>query len=452
MRIAFTPVDELGRVFERRGEPNTVHFEVHVPGSVDADRLRRAVGDVLAGHPLLRARRRASGVLRRSWWEIGAAAELDPVEVCGGTIEAERERLFAEPIAVGFSPLVRVRLVKTEACDAIMLGAHHALFDGVSCLRLMRSIAAAYRGEPDPVPPVDPLSVRTATPPEHGDQDAYQDTHTAVPTRRSARIAHDTGAGRHVDSQRPDARHGPDSRNRPGYGFALRVLDVEPTAALSAARQYGASVNDVLLAALVEAVASWNRQHAAGAERVTITMPLNARPARYREEFLGNLSRIVSIGVTEAERADPRHLLAAIVRQTAEAKRHAGPHAAGLVGAVLGAGRVPYPLRRAMLAAGQLAAGSVTDTTCLSNIGRVADVFTFGVAADRLWASPPAPMPRGVSVGAATYRGRLHLTVRYRHALLDAVAAGEFADVLVGHVHDLAAEIATVAGTTGALS
>ena len=105
-------------------------------------------------------------------------------------------------------------------------------------------------------------------------------------------------------------------------------------------------------------------------------------------------------------------------------------------------------------------AAAVTDTTCLSNIGRVSDIFAFGsadnghsgTAADQMWASPPAPMPRGLSVGAATYRGRLHLTVRHRHTLLDGPAAEEFATILVGHVHRLAAEIAAVAGATGALS
>ena len=426
MRIAFTSVDELGRVFERRAEPNTVHFEAQVPGAIDADRLRRAVRDVVAAHPRWRAWRRASGLARRSWWDIGDRADLDPLEVCSGTIEAERSRLFAEPISLERSPLIRVRLVTTPERDAVMLGAHHALFDGVSCLRLMRSIAAAYSGEPDPVPPVDPLTIRAATPPPS--QSPSQDAHPTVPTRRSVRIAHET----HLSGV--------------GYGFALRVLDADATTALSAARRLGASVNDMLLAALFRTVATWNRRHAAATGRVTITMPLNARPARYREEFLGNLSRIVSIGISDPEQADTPRLLAVIVGQTSQAKRYASPHAAGLVGAVLGAGRLPYPLRRAMLAAGQPAAVAVTDTTCLSNIGRVSDVFHFGVAADRLWASPPAPMPRGLSVGAATYRGRLHLTVRHRPTLLDTPAAEDFATILVAHVHALAAELATLAG------
>ncbi|GAA1988118.1 condensation domain-containing protein [Catenulispora subtropica] len=437
MRIAFTPVDELGRVFERRAEPNTIHFEVQVPGSIDADRLRRAVREVLAAHPLLRARRHPAGPARRSYWEIAEHADLDPLAVCGGSIDAERERLFAEPVDLRNSPLMRLRLIKTPERDAVLLGAHHALFDGVSCLRLMRSIVAAYSGEPDPVPPIDPLTVRTATAPH--EQQAGKPSHTPVAPHRTARIAGDT--------------HSPG----PGYGFALRVLDPEPTAALSAARWHGASVNDVLLAALFETVAAWNRRHASAHDRMTITMPLNARPAQHRLEFLGNLSRIVSIGVTDADRTDSRRLLDAITRQTDEAKRHANPRPAGLVGAVLGAGRLPYTLRRALLAAGRVAAGAVTDTTCLSNIGRIPGSFCFQGAGeiDRLWASPPAPMPRGLSVGATTYGGRLHLTVRHRHALLDTSAADEFATLLVSKVHSLAAEIAAVTeatGTTGAVA
>jgi NRPS condensation-like uncharacterized protein len=234
----------------------------------------------------------------------------------------------------------------------------------------------------------------------------------------------------------------------------LHALGTEPTAALNSARLCGASVNDVLLAAFFQTIATWNRQHTAACDRIGITMPLNARPPHYRQELLGNLSRIVSIAVTDADLDDPLRLLATVTRQTGQAKRVASPHAAGLVGAVLGQGLLPYPLRRALLAAGRFAAGALTDTTCLSNVGRISDTFHFGSVdighsgnagdADRVWASPPAPIPRGLSVGAATYGGRLHLTVRYRHTLLDAPAAEAFTALLADHVHDLTARLAAV--------
>jgi hypothetical protein len=46
-------------------------------------------------------------------------------------------------------------------------------------------------------------------------------------------------------------------------------------------------------------------------------------------------------------------------------------------------------------------------------------------------------MPLGLTVGAVTLNGRLHLALRYRHRLFDANAAGLFADTLVAQVVDL---------------
>jgi hypothetical protein len=44
-----------------------------------------------------------------------------------------------------------------------------------------------------------------------------------------------------------------------------------------------------------------------------------------------------------------------------------------------------------------------------------------------MWFSTSAHMPRGLSVGAITVDGQLQLCFRYRRALLDDAAAGEFA-------------------------
>lgn len=44
-----------------------------------------------------------------------------------------------------------------------------------------------------------------------------------------------------------------------------------------------------------------------------------------------------------------------------------------------------------------------------------------------VWFSPPARMPLGAAIGVATMSGRMFVTLRYRHALLDADAARRFA-------------------------
>ena len=49
-----------------------------------------------------------------------------------------------------------------------------------------------------------------------------------------------------------------------------------------------------------------------------------------------------------------------------------------------------------------------------------------GGSVRELWFSPPGRMPLGASFGAVTINGRLLITLRYRHALLNATAAEQF--------------------------
>jgi NRPS condensation-like uncharacterized protein len=73
------------------------------------------------------------------------------------------------------------------------------------------------------------------------------------------------------------------------------------------------------------------------------------------------------------------------------------------------------------------------DTAVLSNLGRLDAVPSLGAdagAVRRVWFSPPGRMPLGASLGAATYRDELFLTLRYRHALFDAGAAKRFAGLV----------------------
>jgi hypothetical protein len=68
----------------------------------------------------------------------------------------------------------------------------------------------------------------------------------------------------------------------------------------------------------------------------------------------------------------------------------------------------------------------------------VADPPRFGsLAATGLWFSTSAHMPRGVSAGAVTIGGRLHLCLRCRRALFGESAAARFADVYGAALDDI---------------
>ncbi len=78
------------------------------------------------------------------------------------------------------------------------------------------------------------------------------------------------------------------------------------------------------------------------------------------------------------------------------------------------------------------------DTAALSNLGRLESVPDLGEAGavKAVWFSPPGRMPLGTSLGIATLRDELFVTLRYRHSQFDARAAAEFGSlfrrVLVG--------------------
>ena len=156
-------------------------------------------------------------------------------------------------------------------------------------------------------------------------------------------------------------------------------------------------------------------------------MPVNGRDPQRRWQGPGNLSRLIRVTAHPGQRADAAGLLAQVAAQTRAGKLQPRP---GLdaVSRLLAAGWAPAEVKRhtARLAR-RLARPVCTDTSLVSNLGVLPDPPSFsGSGQEPLWLSGPAPMPRGLAVGAVTVAGRLHLCVHYRHALLDSGAAADF--------------------------
>src|SRR5439155_10894718 len=155
-------------------------------------------------------------------------------------------------------------------------GVNHAASDGLGTLRLLASIVRAYAGAPDPVPDLDPLAVRDLRAPLALD---------GLP----GRIRH--AAALLTELQRPKARIAPErAGDGPGYGFHLVRLDAEDMPALGSRRPTGATVTDVLLAALHLPIAEWNAEHGAACERIGVMMRVNLRPPRRMNDPLCNFA------------------------------------------------------------------------------------------------------------------------------------------------------------------
>jgi NRPS condensation-like uncharacterized protein len=213
---------------------------------------------------------------------------------------------------------------------------------------------------------------------------------------------------------------------RPGYGFVL----VSDSVTRPEARGEGPrpTVNDLLVAALSLTIDRWNTAHGRASGQISVTIPVNGRTAGPHWEGPGNLSRLIRVVTSPAQRANPDMLVTSVAAQTRTAREQGRVSGSDALGRLLATAWAPVPVkRRAARLIRDLAAPVITDTSMVSNLGVLADPPTFdGRGTEQVWMASPCPMPRGLSVSALTVAGRLYLSVRYRLALMDQAAAEDF--------------------------
>ncbi len=433
-------IEELDLYLDRADEPNLVQVETHVRGHLDRDALAAALAEVLAAVP--EARRRlvaASPWDRRLQWQTTAAGEAGPgpLTVAGwdspGELAAVREHLFAWPLSLHDATFRLVLAVGPDQ-DVVILQVHHAAFDGISSLALLRAICAAYRDRAGTAPAAAASTGAEAGPGTGAEAGPGTGAESAQPAAVGA-----TGAGRAdqvggtapvggtdrwagtalvggtrrwagTARWRPGRMRLPGTVTRiapqggiprqPGYGFVLAAIPV-PRPPRQGSGPYP-TVNDLLVAALTLTVHRWNTAHGRRSGRIRVTVPVNARDPEQRWQGYGNLSRLIRVSTRPRQRTDPAELPAQVAAQTRAGKK---PRRAEIdaMSRLLAAGWAPAAVkRRAARLARRLAGPVLTDTTLLTNLGAVADPPCFTGPAGPLWIAAPAPMPRGLSVGATT--------------------------------------------------
>ena len=471
-RSPFGLIDELNCYYDTPAEPNNIHLEVMMAGSLDYQALGEAVAGALAAAPRARGRMAAGHAFRRRYtWEFPPASEVDPLSRATWSDEDElaaaRARFLASAPSLRASPPVRLLLASGPDASCVILNAHHAAMDGMSSMELLRDIAARYRafaGDPvSPRPsPTRPASSASASSAPASSVPASSVPATHVPPsgapRSSPPASHVPTGGARAALPYPVARIAPERerRDRPD-GYGLRLLPVP-----GIPRAPGATVNDTLIAALIATISRWNAAHRQGPGAKTgaitgvktramtgaktgaltgairITVPVNVRDPGQRG-VTGNHSRIATVT------ADPRTaagdlfaLLAEVTRQTSALRQAPRRRAsAGTLGRA--PGWCPVALKRLAVRFALRAIGPVVCDTCmLTNLGNVADPPWSGYHGPvRMALSGPAHMPRGLSVAALTADGQLRLGFRYRHALFDDAAAARFAAAFAATLAEL---------------
>ncbi|MDQ6615390.1 MAG: condensation domain-containing protein [Actinomycetota bacterium] len=454
--VPFSVIDQAVHLLDVQTAPWSIQLEVRVHGHLGEARLRAALAEAMTRHPMARARKRPSRLrARMDNWDIAPTFALDPLRVADcpddESLAVTRGELQGMAVPLTESPPFRAVLARNGDGDILMLNVNHAAMDGFGALRVLRSIACAYNGTADPMPDLD--------------FEASRNMLSELAGRRlSARIRRQMAlATRLRDLLVPPARIARDgAADEAGYGFVHSRLSAEQTKALVQGRSAAgsgpadrlATVNDVLVAALHLTIAEWNTQHRISCRRIGVLVPANMRPPEWREEMVGNFSLPARISTSCRNRRRATATLAAVAAQTRR-KKQVGMGTAFIE--LLGRTRLlPLWAKRLLVLALPLTGNRLVDTAMLSNVGRLDNLPSFddGLGAgqvDELWFSPPARMPLGLTVGAATVAGRLHLVLRFRYRLFDQAAAIRFADLYQRKLHAFGAPPATPPPTTLAI-
>ena len=436
----FAVVDELTCYYDRPAEPANVHVEARVPSRLDVPAMRAAVRAVLDAEPGLRARQKATSRWQSGfYWEHRDAPDVDPVETASFADENELDRVRSAHLSqsppLRVSPPLRFLIASGPGGDALILNAHHARTDGLSCLRLLRMVASEYsaqvgavlaRGGDPPEPPACrgasrcrlPSSLVAAAPLSSVQAASRPDAAGgAGSTRGSLPWASITKIAREPERGPAGARH--------GYGVRQFTWDGLPDAAWL--RSAGISVNDLLIGALIITIGDWNAAHARKPGLIRITMPVGDRAQAGADGVWANTSRLTSVAARVAGDAVALDLLADVAAQTRHAKEQTGPQV-DFFSRALAAAPIPVLIKDRVLRTALGLGGSFLCDTCLvSNLGVVEPVRFGPTDASHLWFSTFAHMPRGLSLGALTTAGTPHLAFRYRHALFSDQAAADFA-------------------------
>lgn len=263
-RLPAPALDQLSFLFRPLSD-GQVRCVLRMDGPMDAGRLARAFRLSLDAEPVLGCRfARQRG---RFFWErrpdLDRLPPLSAVDCADPqALDQELQRFMVAPMDPMTGPAAAVCLLRAER-DTLAVKLHHLAADGIGLLRYLMVLASIYR-ELGVNPGYRPA-------PNLASRGQGQVLRQVGPAGMLAALRHTPRAGR-AAGWGPIAGGG----DRSGRAFALRRLGPERVRGLRVwGRAHGASVNDLLLAALYEALAATVGASLGGP--LTVGVPIDLR-------------------------------------------------------------------------------------------------------------------------------------------------------------------------------
>ncbi len=244
--LKVTALDEAFINLDRE-VPMSVELEVKLEGRLDIDRLTTALRAACGTHPLSRAKLAPGIASRRLTWLVPDSADYLAVEVTDEPAQVVRNRMQSVAPDLYRSPSFHASVVREDGGDRLMLNFHHATFDGMSGIRFLTSLAREYAGQPDPVggPPLE----------EARDlRKLFGARNLTDMLPRIKKVAGDVTKRLGITRLTQVGGNG-----EPGYLISRVKFTSDEVAAASARRPQGATINDLVIAALALTVIRWNR-------------------------------------------------------------------------------------------------------------------------------------------------------------------------------------------------
>jgi NRPS condensation-like uncharacterized protein len=435
--VRTTPLNVLDQHFLPwdQVEPLCILCELRVQGRLIPECVVPAVRTAVSHHPMARSCRATfRGPHLGQYWAIADDLQDIPlaIEDCtvDGVLDDARSRLLSRSLDLRSAPPFALMLAHRTGGDSLSLSLSHVVGDGMSALRLMRSIACAYAGVEGAIAGPDPLTVRDLSFYNGGPSSVERVKELLRVIRRRRDRRPESPTSRFATEGGQQGVHDAGFRS-----FCLLRLDRDETAAVMAQRRAPATISDMLIASLAIAVRRWNYAHGLAPDRINVQTAVNLRESEWFTEVISNLAREANIAVAEAAQRSLVSAQLAVADQTRAIKRRRARAEIPLLSPL---NVVPRSLRYPIAQRLQRRP-NVTYTVGLSNLGSVDTLPDLAHDAGRvteLWFAPPGTAALGTLAGTLTLDGEMFIALHYRRTELDRAAAQTFAriwrEVLLG--------------------